>query len=107
MDSYKRLERSYMFEEHTSIREQHIKIREEMEEVEAEVIIHPESDVPYFKNRDGVSSYVNELLDLKLTVNNQLLRLEREYGTQFMKQCMKEWDNKLIEYKAKKYKKDV
>lgn len=99
--SYEKLERRYMFESHTSIHEQHNKIISEVDEVQDEVIAIPEQDRLYFKTT--LTNYVHELMDLQMAINNQLLRMEREYGKGFLERTMNDFDVKMEDYKERKY----
>ncbi|MGL4998095.1 MAG: hypothetical protein ACRC5T_03930 [Cetobacterium sp.] len=104
MDSYKRLERRFLFEPHMSAKHQHLKLREEMDEVEYEVVLNEDSDSMSFTDKDGLKKYINEILDLKLSANNLLLKIEREFGEECTIEAMKEWDLKIKSYSEKKYK---
>lgn len=104
INSYEKLERNYMFEENTKTWEQHLKILSEVKEADAEVIPYPEHDVLFFKGR--LDDYINEIQDIMLACNNQLLRIERDYGKNALQRAMSKWDRKIEMYSEVKYKED-
>ncbi|MGL5718910.1 MAG: hypothetical protein ACRCX2_38260 [Paraclostridium sp.] len=101
INSYSKLEREYMFEPSNGLHGQHQKIIEEFMEVVDEAVIIPEQNRLYFTTT--LTNYVHEMQDLILACNNQLLRMEDEYGEEFMKRTMTEWDKKIESYKEVKY----
>ena len=100
--SYDRLIRDYMFKPNSGLHEQHQKIIEEFIEVTDEVLIIPEDNKLFFKTR--IKNYIHEIQDLMLACNNQLLRIEKEYGENYVKNVMEEWDEKIKTYSEGKYK---
>lgn len=100
-DSYSKLERGYLFEEENGLLFQHCKIVDEVVEVCDEVVIIPEKDALFFKTT--LKNYVLELMDVQMAINNQLLRMEKVYGTEFLKDAMAEHDKKMRYYKEVKY----
>ncbi|MGL5803145.1 MAG: hypothetical protein ACRCX7_11225 [Cetobacterium sp.] len=101
INSYSRLERDYMFAPEEGLAMQHQKMIEEFMEVVNEAVIIPEQNRLYFTTT--LTNYVHEIQDLILACNNQLLRMEDEYGEEFMKRTMTEWDKKIESYKDVKY----
>jgi hypothetical protein len=101
INSYKELERGYMFEPNSGLADQHRKIVEEFDEVSDEVLIIPEKNCLFFKST--LKNYIHEMQDLMLACNNQILRMEKEYGKQFIRDAMKDWDDKMEYYKTVKY----
>lgn len=101
INSYSKLERDYIFEPNNGLHGQHQKIIEECLEVTNEAFIIPEQNRLYFPTT--LTNYVHEIQDLILACNNQLLRMEQEYGEEFMKRTMTEWDKKIESYKEVKY----
>lgn len=102
MKSYDKLRRDCMFEPDNGMHNQHQKIIEEFLEVTDEAIIIPEENKLFFRTR--IENYVHEIQDLMLACNNQLLRIEKEYGKSFVKRAMDNWDKKIESYKKEKYK---
>ncbi|MGL5713515.1 MAG: hypothetical protein ACRCX2_10890 [Paraclostridium sp.] len=101
INSYSRLERGYLFAPEAGLAKQHQKIIEEFTEVITEAVIIPEQDRLYFTST--LTNYIHELQDVILACNNQLLRMEDEYGEEFMKRTMTAWDKKIESYKEVKY----
>ncbi|MGL5714235.1 MAG: hypothetical protein ACRCX2_14540 [Paraclostridium sp.] len=100
-NSYKKLERDYLFEVDRGLQFQHNKIMSEVREVEDEVVSIPETNQLFFKTT--LFNYVSELMDVQMAINNQLLRMEKEYGDTFLKNAMLEHDKKMEHYKEVKY----
>lgn len=103
MRTFKKLDRDYVFEKDNGIKKQHKKVKEEFNEVICETRI----------NEDGsfvivdVDAYVNELLDLRLAVNNLILKLIPEYSRETIKRACDNWDEKIEQYKVEKYKEEL
>lgn len=102
INSNDRLIKGYLFEEDSGLYKQHNKILEEIREVENEVIPIPEIGELYFKTT--LENYIHEVLDVMLACNNQLLKMQREYGESFIKRTMGNWDKKIKKYAKEKYK---
>jgi len=99
MNTFKKLNKNYLFEKNNGIKKQHKKILEEYEEVVCEV----KYDDNEFKIKD-INLYINELLDLRMAINNQIVKMANEFGEDKVKSACDSWDNKMEEYKNKKYK---
>ncbi|MGL5962298.1 MAG: hypothetical protein ACRCZ0_10155 [Cetobacterium sp.] len=105
MKTYEKINRDYFFSPEESIYDQHNKIDEEFNEVDDEMW-----NLKYSQDKnptDSITDYVNEMLDLQMAINNQLIRVERDYGVNFLKECILDWESKMRYYVNVKYKDSI